>query len=424
MNFPFLKSVIGGTWHVDARTYFELMPMRNMILQTGMQFEKGEPDASSLPYYIAAENYTRFNIETAPESEEYVSVVVLSGAMTKHDQYCGGYGTQSIMNFLLRGDRQRNVIGQVLYVDSGGGQTISLDPFRDEFHNLKKPVVGFVENVAASAGMGAISFAQEIYASKPKAVLGSIGTMIAFDGHPANTTSSDGIRHVRLYASKSVNKNGDFEKALNGNFKPLVENTLNPINEEFISMIQANRPAVTDAYCDGQDYYAENVVGTLIDGIQGFEATVDRVVQLAKQGKTDTGNKSQNHIAMSTNNFQSLANKFGFKSSPPQNNASVTLSGAELSGITAAFANMVNSAGQLEQLSGELQQAQRTIAERDATIAGLQAKVAELEKQPGASTSTVTPQGDQAESGDPTAYMENEDMTIEEAMKVFEKYSK
>ncbi len=419
MNFPFLKSVIGGTWHVDARTYFELMPMRNMILQTGMQFEKGEPEAGSLPYYIAAENYTRFNIETAPESEEYVSVVVLSGAMTKHDQYCGGYGTQSIMNFLLRGDRQRNVIGQVLYVDSGGGQTISLDPFRDEFHNLKKPVVGFVENVAASAGMGAISFAQEIYASKPKAVLGSIGTMIAFDGHPANTTSSDGIRHVRLYASKSVNKNGDFEKALNGNFKPLVENTLNPINEEFISMIQANRPAVTDAYCDGQDYYAENVVGTLIDGIQGFEATVDRVVQLAKQGKSDTGNKSQNHKLMSNSNqFKALASFSGYPTLEVDSTGHITLQQAAAEKVN----NVLTTIKEASAIREELKQAKATIAARDGTIAELKNKIAELEKQPGASSSTAHTSSDEPDIDPLSVFSVDNEATTEELLNAFKSF--
>lgn len=421
MNYPFIRSVIGGTWHVNASTYLELVPLRNLIL-SGVQFDKGEAKseelmikASSLPYYIAAEDYYRFSIETAPDSGKYVSVTVLSGPMTRHDQYCGPVGTQSLVHFMEQADNNKKVVGQILYVDSGGGQTISLDPFMEAFPDFKKPVLGFVENMAASAGYGAISFCKEIYASKSKSVLGSIGTMLSFDANPANSTSSDGIKHVRLYATKSVNKNGDFEEALKGNYKPLIDNTLNPINEDFIAMIRSNRSSVTENLCDGSDHFAEDVVGSLIDGVQSFEATMQRVIALS-QDNSDSNHNSQNQhkLMANTNPLAALAAVAGYPTLEVDKSGHISMQQAAAEKVDANLQKVTAILAAKEKAEADLTAANSTIAE-------LRSKITELEKKPGASSATVKPSSDDPKVDSLIAFSTDSDSSLEDMLNAFEK---
>lgn len=423
MNFQFLRTILGGTWHVNAGTYFELMPLRNLIL-AGVHFEKAEPDASSLPYFVSAERFVRFDVATAADSEELVAVTVFSGPLTRHDQYCGPIGTQRLMLSMLAADKRTNVIGHIMYIDSGGGQTISLDPFVDSFSELKKPVVAFVESIAASAAMGLASFAREIVASKPRTVVGSIGTMIAFDGYPANATSPDGMRHVRLYASKSVKKNAAFEQALDGNPKPIVEKMLNPINEDFISMIRANRPAIPEIQCDGEDYYAEKVVGTMVDAINTFEYAVQRVRALSaenssKNKNTSTANsQNPNQMVKKMIALTLLAAVAGLDALEFDADGHISLSSDQAEKVNSNLEKVATMATTLKKKEEELATANATITEQ-AT------RIAELEKEPGSKPATARTNTDEPGEADALlAFSVKGNSSLSEMLSAFEQYGK
>ena len=91
-----------------------------------------------------------------------------------------------------------------------------------------------------------------------------------------------GERYVRIYADKSTEKNSEFEAAINDlNFKPIIENVLNPSAEKFINDMKINRPKVKEDQLTGKLFKASEVVGTLIDEIGTFEQAVNKVIELS-----------------------------------------------------------------------------------------------------------------------------------------------
>lgn len=395
LPISFYKNMLFGTFHSHYTQVLEWMPVRNMILNHHLEFDRNT-ESADLVYYISAENYSQFFTLSDEEQESYIAVTVFQGLMTQQNQYCGGYGTSTLLQKMLWADNDARIIGHIMYIDSGGGQSISLDPFRESFSELKKPVVAFVRNMAASAAYGIASFASEIYASKPDAIVGSIGTMIAFDGMPANSISPDGTQHIRLYASQSTKKNLAFEEALNGNYKTLIEDVLNPTNEDFLALIQKNRKSIlAESQLDGSDYRASEVVGSLVDGIQSFEQTILRVKELSskkttnKSTKTTKSTKSENKMGKS---FLFLAAFFALATLESDADGDVTLNSEQADKLNNFFRDSLNN--QKGENTGELTALKAENARLKAENQALNAEITELQKQPGATTSTAVVEGD------------------------------
>jgi len=185
----------------------------------------------------------------------------------------------------------KHVKGHIIVSDSGGGASNAVIFISDaikESQNLGKPVVQFIEKggLSASAMYYIGSYSNHIISESPDNLVGSIGTMISFEGFPKNHVEPDGYVHVRAYATKSVEKNIEFEEALSGNLEPIINNVLDPVNESFLKDVQSNRPNVTEDQMSGKIFKAHEVVGTLIDQIGSFEDAVNKVMQLSKINQT------------------------------------------------------------------------------------------------------------------------------------------
>jgi len=130
-------------------------------------------------------------------------------------------------------------------------------------------------------------------------IVGSIGTMVQFEGKKANSESPDGTKHIRLYATKSTKKNIDYEEALNNdNYELMVSNLLDPINEDFIRMVRKNRPSLKGTkFSDGHHTYAKDAIGTFIDGIKSFTQILD----IAYKGNQVTGGSKSNNVSLKSN---------------------------------------------------------------------------------------------------------------------------
>jgi hypothetical protein len=65
------------------------------------------------------------------------------------------------------------------------------------------------------------------------------------------------------------------------NFKPIIENILNPSAEKFINDMKVNRPNIKEEQLTGKLFKASEVVGTLIDQIGTFKDAVNKVIELS-----------------------------------------------------------------------------------------------------------------------------------------------
>jgi protease IV len=237
--------------------------------------------------------------------------------MMKHDMVCGPVGTRTLANRLLHADGEPSVIGHVLVFETGGGTSNSVPELADAIRSCSKPVVAWVDGMMCSAGLFAGSYCREIIASRGTDLVGSIGTMIVYEGRKSlSGEDNDKVVHLRVYADEASEKNMEFESAINDfNVTLTKERVLNPHNREFVDTIRKNRPDVKEEFLHGRTFRASEVIGELVDAIGEFKVAVDRVVALSGfqpeqnvegQQVVAANNVNQNFISMKYPNIMSV----------------------------------------------------------------------------------------------------------------------
>ena len=227
-----------------------------------------------------------------------IGVINLSGPIT----LSGGMssiGMEQLSLLMRKMAADSRIVSFIVLANSGGGSASAVEIMAETIKAIDqiKPVYGVIKKggMAASACYGILSACREIYAEAGMSMVGSAGTMIQFEGRKANSESPDGRKHIRLYATKSTAKNKEFEEVLNkDNYELIISNLLDPMNENFLNLIQTNRPALKGTgFDDGRCIFAKEAVGTFIDGIKTFA----EVVEIAEQtGQTFTPASGQNSI--------------------------------------------------------------------------------------------------------------------------------
>ena len=290
MNYLLAKEIYGLTpWLMDSHS-FKAMSSILKDAQNGVKFEAKEQKLNSISILNIESKTQIIQSEYQLDNNldfEGVAVVNLNGPITKSGG-ASSFGMEQLSAQMLSMSRDERVKGFIIATDSGGGSSAAVDMMIDTINQIKKdkPVYALITKggMAASAAYGIISAADMIFSESDMNIVGSIGTMIQFEGRKANTESKDGVKSIRLYATKSKLKNFAFEEALNNdNYKVIVNELLDPINEHFISRIKENRKAVENiAFDNGATHLSKDVVGSLIDGISSFSEVVQMIVSTKK----------------------------------------------------------------------------------------------------------------------------------------------
>lgn len=311
MDLRLAKEIYGNVWMIDPITFIQY----NKILeyyQNGGKIEEPELKNNAFGYLTKDSAYTadeiKYEMREIPENTiaiyNFDSVITKNGGMSH-------YGTKQIASQFEEMENNPNIIGHIFYMESGGGSSNAIKYIRDFSAKDKrtKPLVTFAEDIMASAAMYIASDSDYIIANSKEALIGSIGTMIEFEGHKTMTEDGSGLRHLRVYASQSVNKNAEFEQAINEfNVELIRKKILDPHAAEFIADMEQNRPNITAEQKTGAIYRAEDVVGTLIDEIGDFQKAIDKVEELAgiqsininNPMRENSNHKKEDHMDLST----------------------------------------------------------------------------------------------------------------------------
>ena len=314
-----------------------------------------------------------------------VSVVRLEGVMTRDETLCQ-WGTRDIASWLLQGDRNSRVIGSILLVDSGGGAADSVRDLADAIKSCSKPVVAYCDGYMCSAAYYAASYCGAILAHDRRNMVGCIGTMIELGGYPKKSVDEDGYVRLRIYADGSEEKNSDYESALEGDVKPIRENLLNPLAEDFRNDVKANRPTATDDQLKGRTFFAQDVVGSLIDGIGTIDDAVAKTIELSNSNITQMQGFEALQALSTCHDLQMV-------------DGHVNLDGEQLNEINTALASVETERAladansetvaeqlttineqteQIQQLTQENQRLNDTVTEQDNTISELRTQLAEV----------------------------------------------
>lgn len=212
-----------------------------------------------------------------------IGVIQIDGPITNSGG-ASSYGMLELSSMMLKMSNDKRVKSFIVYADSGGGSAFAVETMQNAIMQVResgKKVIGLVRRggMACSAMYMILSACESIYVENEMSLVGSNGTMISFSGFPANHTTPEGEKHIEVYATKSTEKNIDFREALNNdNYKLLVDNMLDPMNERALNRVLENRPQLEGTNWDtGISIFAKDGIGTYVDGVKSFDELVEEL---------------------------------------------------------------------------------------------------------------------------------------------------
>lgn len=283
-----LQDALSNIWALHPEQAQALLPMLASALkvgefkgalpgQTKQEVDTEQFNSNSNSYVISA--YGRMN---APEQAPVGSIAIIPfmDTITKMDQECGDSGTVTKQNLIARCDANPNIKATILHIRSGGGEALAAIEASRFVQNLNKPIVAFVDDMAASAAYFIASGCDSIICNAEYSRVGSIGTYLTIADF-SQYFEKLGIKVLDIYATDSTEKNSPYKKAIEGDTSLLVAE-IDFINSIFQNSIATNRlDALTAAntkaevWNKGKVFYAEEALKLgLIDGIASLEDTI------------------------------------------------------------------------------------------------------------------------------------------------------
>ncbi len=319
MNYALAKEIYGLTpWCVDSVSFQSLSTILQNF-QNGVSLELPEVKYNTPQIYkiksdtrIITNPYGNYYEEGQLENNDDfdgIGIINLNGPIVKSSG-ASTVGMESVSSYMMQMNKDKRIKSFIIMTDSGGGVSSAVQIMVDTINEIKKekPVYALVTKggMAGSAAYGIISAATKIYSEDKMNIVGSVGTMIQFSGKPHGNVDQDGEKTIVLYATKSTAKNKAFEEAVNNdNYELIVNDLLDPINENFISTVLGNRPQLKGSnFDDGHTVFSKDAVGTYIDGIASFDQVVNMIVTESKDKKKSVINNS-NKGKMTKQEFKS-----------------------------------------------------------------------------------------------------------------------
>jgi len=297
-----LFSLLNGKWFIHQQYGRSLLPSAfNIIFGNGAVLITDDHNAKEESVIIkSGKKYSHQKLASSLDengnTQDYVLVIDLKNPIYKYNQECGPRGTKHKMGIMARYENDPNMKGVVLDIDSGGGQVAGTPEFYDFIRNYSKPVVTYTDGWMCSAAYYIGSAADHVVANKRADAIGSIGAMISFIDM-SGIYEKKGATIINEYATKSTEKNKDFEELLKGNPEGYIKNELDPIVEDFHADMKAVRISLDEKVLLGGTWNASDALSLgLIDEISTLQTAIDKVFELSKAStnKSNINNKNMN----------------------------------------------------------------------------------------------------------------------------------
>lgn len=390
INFSLISAIIRGDWAIEQQFAINSLPLVERILNgtfTGLQQEE-----NLQPQLISGNNSSTPGNHIAGK----VMLLPVKGVLMKQDGMCGIPGMSSMANYIRDANRDPDIAGVVLMIDSPGGTVDGTEALANTIKNSSKPVVAWIDGLAASAALWIASAAREIIASNGHDEIGSVGAMLRVaDMQPA--MEREGVRFHTLVSDQTPDKNKLAFDVLSGDYEGYKVQYLNRVAQNFIDAVRTNRPVVLDTQLTGKMYFAEDVIGTLVDRTGSLEYSIERVLELSQTEEPI----SNSHISMKQ--FSQINAVLGVEALETVDDT-VSFMEEQLVMIDNALArynpipqledDLANANAELVTAAASLNQANQDLEAANTRIQQLESMVAELETEPGAEPAQVIKQTD------------------------------
>lgn len=240
MQTPYsLFQTLLGIWSIDPHFAAQML---------GIVHERLSGDIEQAPEPASMFPYAMFNGETfvaatpsgggqsvydsVPKGS--VAIIPVSGVMTKHDQFCGPVGTTTIGNRIAEADAHKNIVGSVVFYESGGGQIDAIHPLTKSMQTASKPINAITDSLLGSAALISSAFCNKTYASHEMCRIGSLGVMGMFENRD-QWYKEKGITLHTYRSTYSYNKNKNELEAIAGNGELIQNNVLDKFARFYIN---------------------------------------------------------------------------------------------------------------------------------------------------------------------------------------------
>jgi protease-4 len=196
---------------------------------------------------------------------------------------------EDVVEQIQHARKDHNVKALILNVDSPGGTISGSDQIHNEvvrYRNEKsRPVVGFMQNLAASGGYY-VSVASDQIVAEPTTITGSVGVIMAYLVLEDFLEGKLGIEPVIIKSGQKKDWPSSFHKPSEEELRYFEEKVITPAFERFKKIVADGRMELSvedvNQLADGSIFWAQEALDEkLIDHIGYFEDAVDKAKELA-----------------------------------------------------------------------------------------------------------------------------------------------
>lgn len=433
---PILLQVFNQPWFINKSHAIDYGWAVKSLLDGNLVFEA---DRSLLqPRMVDVDFSASDSNNLSQKRTGRVAIIPIQGVLMQKDQECGPLGMETIGNFIKSADSDPSIDAIILDINSPGGTVAGTANFGKIIANTQKPIIAFVNELAASGAYWIASQADRIIASDTHAEVGSIGVMLdMMDMQPYY--ESLGVKFHRIFSNYSPLKNKDYRDIQEGKYDDYRKEKLDPLAKKFIDVVKSARGKIKDEdLLKGEVVFANYAIDNgLVDQVASLDDTIQIALEMADNNKNTAAQAQNNKTKISLmEKFPTIAATLGVESLEMSdggsflNEAQLTALEGKLSGHKAEVDNITAERDQAkadlsaavdahaEELSAkdqELATANALVAEKDTQIANILKNGAE----PSASESIVAKTDVTApKATDPTLAAFNSAGSVQEQMQI------
>lgn len=280
-----ITSVLYEPWMILPSAAEAFLPMiANWLMGKDVHFEEKGVRDLRMAYAGGISPGDMEMIDEFPDNT--VAIVGLKGELTKYDGWCN-YGAMSTSHLIRQLAVSKNITGIVLDIDGPGGAVNGISPLIEAIRFAQyqqKPVVVHGDMVASAHYYVAIYSDFFLLDNALASRAGSIGTLIQFADYQKHFEEK-GIKIHTIYAPESTHKNIEFEKAIEGDYKPMKEQVLSPLARKFQDAVREQRKEKlnekVEGILNGAMFWGDDAVKHgLADGIGSLGDAIQRTFDL------------------------------------------------------------------------------------------------------------------------------------------------
>lgn len=219
-----------------------------------------------------------------------IARVELKGTMLTEGGLCQT-GIDSLCKDIEKAAANPNVIGILLNTHSGGGEVAAAQRLGNAINEAKKskPVIQYVDGLAASGAYWAGACCDEIIAGGTTTQVGSIGVVIDVNKQMIDYINEN---QISIFADGSEGKRDVFKAILSGDHDFVKKNSLNPIRKEFVKIVKAGMPEVSEDAFSGSTFIARKAKSLgMVNSIGTREEAMQRLITLSRRRRRQASAK-------------------------------------------------------------------------------------------------------------------------------------